>query len=86
MFSPKGFTLLLCQNGGFGGQIYLQGDGWQVREEATRDLPSLELFKQLEYKFFVNVKVVLSTLADVQFSYIQFLKRPVRRKISEDMY
>ena len=55
------------QNGGFGGQIYWQGDGWQVREEATmtRDLPNLELLKQFDYKFFVKVKVVLSTLADV---------------------
>ena len=69
MFSPKGFTLLLCQNGGFGGQIYLQGDGWQVREEATRDLPDLELFKQLVISsFFVKVKVVLSTLANILFS------------------
>ena len=25
--------------------------GWQVREEATRDLPNFELFKQLDYKF-----------------------------------
>ena len=58
------------QNGGFGGQIYWQGDGWQVREEATKDLPSLELFKQLVISsVFVKVKVVLSTLAINLFSY-----------------
>ena len=53
-----------CQNGGFGGLIYWQGDGWQVREEATRDLPK-ELFKKIDNKFLVKGKVVLSTLADV---------------------
>ena len=49
--------------------IYWQGDGRQVREEATRDLPNLELFKQLVISsFFVKVKVVLSTLANILFS------------------
>ena len=57
-----------------------------MREEATRDLPNLELFKQLVISsYFVKVKVVLSILADVQF-HVQCLKRPVRPKISEDMF
>ena len=58
MFFPRkpnssGFIFLLCQNGGFGGQIYWRGDGWQAREEATRDLPSLELFKQVVISSFL---------------------------------
>ena len=41
-----------------------------MREEATRDLPDLELFKQLVISsVFVKVKVVLSTLAINLFSY-----------------
>ena len=49
--------------------IYWQSDGRQVREEATRDLPNLELFKQLVISsYFVKVKVVLSTLANILFS------------------
>ena len=49
--------------------IYWQGDGRQVREEATRDLPNLELFKQLVISsFFVKVRVVLCTLANILFS------------------
>ena len=57
-----------------------------MREEATRDLPNFELFKQLVISsYFVKVKVVLSILADVQF-HVQCLKRPVRPKISEDMF
>ena len=49
--------------------IYWQGDGRQVREEATRDLPNLELFKQFVISsYFVKVKVVLSTLAIILFS------------------
>ena len=49
--------------------IYWQGDGRQVREEATRDLPNLELFKQLVISsYFVKMKVVLSTLAIILFS------------------
>ena len=40
-----------------------------MREEATRDLPYLELFKQLVISsIFVKVKVVLSTLAIILFS------------------
>ena len=50
--------------------IYWHGDGRQVREEATRDLPDLELFKQLVISsfFFVKVRVVLCTLANILFS------------------
>ena len=41
-----------------------------MREEATRDLPNLELFKQLVISsVFVKVRVVLSTLAINLFSY-----------------
>ena len=41
-----------------------------MREEATRDLPDLELFKQLVISsfFFVKVRVVLCTLANILFS------------------
>ena len=40
-----------------------------MREEATRDLLNLELFKQLVItSVFVKVKVVLSTLAIILFS------------------
>ena len=49
--------------------IYWQGDRRQVREEATRDLLNLELFKQLVISsVFVKAKVVLSTLAHILFS------------------
>ena len=40
-----------------------------MREEATRDLPNLELFKQhVISSFFVKVRVVLSTLANILIS------------------
>ena len=40
-----------------------------MREEATRDLTNLELFKQLVISsFFVKVRVVLCTLANILFS------------------